>query len=60
MPMMKSQILNLWISQKQKSRYLENKIGFLQKKKRIKKNKKNLQIKGSLMAKNSFMADVKI
>ena len=60
MPMMKSQILNLWISQKQKSRYLENKIGFLQKKKRIKKNKKTLQIKGSLMAKNSFMADVKI
>ena len=63
MPMMKSQILNLWISQKQKSSYLENEIGFLQKKKKriIKKTKKKkLQIKGSLMAKNSFIADVKI
>ena len=43
MPMMKSQILNLWISQKQKSRYLENEIGFLQKKKKKNNNNKKKQ-----------------
>ena len=53
MSMMASQILNLWISQKQKSRYLENETNFIQK-------KNLLQIKGYLMAKNSFIAEVKI
>ena len=50
MPFMTSKILNLWISQKQKSRYLENETFYL------------LQIKKSLKAyfigKNSFVAEV--
>ena len=46
MPVMTSQILNRWISQK--SRYLKNETFF--------PKKKEQQIKGYFMAKNSFIA----